>query len=200
MTNSVVKLGTFSPVDRPSAFRSELWLSSTRVASLIESSVKPTEIGHMRFSFTAPAPGWYDETFALVAEGITWMPSTSMSYRMEVTPNYSSNMTSGQAIATGTQIMSKNLKYRLIIQPDGNMVLYSNSNPIWHTHTAGAAGPTLVMQSDGNLVLYAVGTKPAWNSHTVTGQHSMLQLQEDGNLVMYASGNIPRWSTNTSGR
>ena len=200
MTNSVVKLGTFSPVDRVSAFRSDLWPSATRVAHLIEQSVKPTETGHIRFSLTAPTPGWYNETFALVAEGITWIPSTSMSYRMEVTPNYSSNMTSGQAIATGTQIMSKNLKYRLIIQPDGNMVLYSNSTPIWHTHTAGAAGPTLVMQSDGNLVLYATGTKPVWNSQTVTGQHSMLQLQEDGNLVMYASGNIPRWSTNTSGR
>jgi hypothetical protein len=109
-------------------------------------------------------------------------------------------MTLGQTIVTGTQLMSSNLKYRLIIQLDGNMVLYNNSTPIWNSNTVGANKPTLVMQSDGNLVLYAIGTVPVWNSATVTGQYSKLQLQDDGNLVMYASGNQPRWSTGTSGR
>ena len=200
MTSSIIKLGTYGPADRTSTFQDSTWLSSTRAASLVEASVKPTETGHIRFTLRPSTARWFTESFALLAEGITWMQNSSVSYRVEVTQDYPSSMTSGQTIVTGTQLMSRNLKYRLIIQLDGNMVLYNNSTPIWNSNTVGANKPTLVMQSDGNLVLYAIGTVPVWNSATVTGQYSKLQLQDDGNLVLYASGNQPRWSTGTSGR
>lgn len=200
MTNSVMRLGTYNPNDRTSQFKSPDWLSDNRVASMVESSVKPGEKGRIRFTLSAPSPNWYTESFAVLAEGVTWLPDTATKFRVEVIPNYQASMISGQTIVTGRQIVSDNLKYRLIIQPDGNLVLYNNSAPIWHANTVGSAAPTLVMQSDGNLVLYAQGSVPVWNSRTVTGLYSMLRLQDDGNLVMYANGNNPKWSTGTSGR
>ena len=49
----------------------------------------------------------------------------------------------------------------LILQGDGNLVLYHPSNPgmnehpIWDSKTYGRChNPTLIMQDDGNLVLY----------------------------------------------
>lgn len=59
--------------------------------------------------------------------------------------------------------------YRLIMQGDGNLVLYTSTNKaLWSTRTAGHPGARLVMQGDGNLVLYSSTNKTLWDSHTVT--------------------------------
>ena len=43
--------------------------------------------------------------------------------------------------------------YQLIMQGDGNLVIY-NPGAIWSTKTNGHAGAYLVLQTDGNLVIY----------------------------------------------
>jgi arylsulfatase A-like enzyme len=61
---------------------------------------------------------------------------------------------------------------------------------------------TLVMQDDGNLVAYRNGTLPAvWSSgtHGHDGENAFLVAQTDGNVVVYsAKGAL--WSTRTHGR
>jgi hypothetical protein len=60
--------------------------------------------------------------------------------------------------------------------------------PIWATGTNDRAVDRLVMQHDGNLVLYSPGQSPLWSSGTVGRTNSFVVMQSDGNLVIYAPG------------
>jgi hypothetical protein len=59
--------------------------------------------------------------------------------------------------------------YRLIMQDNGNLVIYDVNNiKIWSTRTAGKGVPPyhLIMQIDRNLVLYDCYHQPIWASNT----------------------------------
>jgi hypothetical protein len=111
----------------------------------------------------------------------------------------------------------------LIMQGDGNLVLYGNSGALWASNTTGQSGSGLVIQADGNLVVYN-GSKPLWTSassinigNTPTGlapgavlrpgqrlispdgQYT-LGMQGDGNLVLYSPVGHALWASNTGGR
>lgn len=69
---SAVKIGTTSPMDRVSKFKTSGWLSGNRVISATNTVAAGGE-GSFVFNVQAPsAPGIYKEEFGLVAEGITW--------------------------------------------------------------------------------------------------------------------------------
>lgn len=71
---SAVKIGTASPFDRKSNFATSTWLSPNRVA-VASNTVTPNATGSFTVTLQAPAQtGTYTEKFAVVAEGITWMP------------------------------------------------------------------------------------------------------------------------------
>jgi hypothetical protein len=50
------------------------------------------------------------------------------------------------------------------MQADGNAVLYASGRAVWNSRTGGNAGARLVMQNDGNLVVYAASGKALWAS------------------------------------
>ncbi len=59
----------------------------------------------------------------------------------------------------------------------------------------------LVLQSDGNLVLYDLNGKPLWASNTsqdCSNKKCLVQFQKDGNLVLYKDGKA-FWASNTAG-
>ena len=57
-------------------------------------------------------------------------------------------------------------KGQLIMQPDGNLVVYDAANaPKWATGTDGKAVTHVIMQADGNLMIYN-NTAPVWASDT----------------------------------
>lgn len=56
-------------------------------------------------------------------------------------------------------------------------------------------GGRLVMQTDGNLVVYRAGNSVAWTSRTAGNPGARLVLQADCNLVLYSSANRPLWFT-----
>jgi hypothetical protein len=89
--------------------------------------------------------------------------------------------------------------YQLILQGDSNLVLYYQGRAIWTTNTAGRSAASLVMQSDGNLVLYNTSGAALWSSGTYGQGTSQLILQNDGNLVIYNSSDKPTWVSNTAG-
>ncbi|MCY7520765.1 lectin [Paenibacillus larvae] len=60
----------------------------------------------------------------------------------------------GESLVRGQWLKSNNGEYTLILQDDGNLVLYGRGKALWNTITHGLAAKNLVMQSDGNLVLY----------------------------------------------
>lgn len=105
-------------------------------------------------------------------------------------------LASGVALSYGEMLHSINGKYALVMQTDGNLVVYDDdSNPIWATWTQHTNVDRLQMQSDGNLVLYE-DANAVWHTHTYgnEGKEAYLMMQDDGNLVIYAGSN-PLWSS-----
>ena len=100
---------------------------------------------------------------------------------------------SGQTLYEGETLKSPNGQYKLILQNDGNLVLYDGSKAIWSTGTQRKQGRKLVMQSDGNLVLYGI-RGPVWATNTSGNQGAYLKIQNDGNLVIYRAV----WSIHTA--
>lgn len=100
-------------------------------------------------------------------------------------------------LLSGASISSEDGRFSLVMQGDGNLVLYrSGAGALWATGTTGKQAAFAVMQNDGNLVLYTPNGAPVWASGTGT-PGSVLILQDDGNLVIYAPGSKAIWASNT---
>lgn len=99
----------------------------------------------------------------------------------------------------GQSLISADRRFRLALQPDGNLVLYSPTKALWSSGTNGQQTAFLALQSDGNLVLYNRSAQPLWNSHTDGFGSLHLIVQTDGNLVLYDNQNVPHWSSQTAG-
>ena len=107
-------------------------------------------------------------------------------------------LSAGQTLYSGQSLQSQSGQYRLIMQSDGNLVVYNGSNKvIWNTRTANTGGNRLTMQSDGNLVIYTASNSPKWHTHTYNHRNSGVDavLQDDGNLVLYTDDNQAVWSS-----
>jgi len=110
-----------------------------------------------------------------------------------------SRLQAGQVLLDGSALVSPSGRYRLILQSDGNLVLYWEGQPLWNSATRGDAPDHLIMQNDGNLVIYQ-GLNVLWDSKSGGGVRSngyYLSLQNDGNAVVYSPANRPIWTTNT---
>ena len=92
-----------------------------------------------------------------------------------------------ETLATGSSLVSSNGWYQLVVQGDGNLVVYSKGGvAVWASGTQGNGPVYLVAQSDGNLVLYRVSDNVAvWSTSTVGANRSYVVIQGDGNLVIY---------------
>lgn len=105
----------------------------------------------------------------------------------------------GESLSVGQSKTSLDRRFTLVMQGDGNLVLYQGSQPLWHTQTPGTPATTCVMQTDGNLVLYGSNGVPYWSSGTHMYPGSILTLENDGNMRITQNGTL-RWSSNTGGR
>jgi len=91
----------------------------------------------------------------------------------------------GEALMPNDTVKSCSGDTTLVHQDDGNVVVYRNGGALWHTHTSQTASYALMMQTDGNLVLYSTAKTPLWNSATSGNPASFLAMQDDGNAVIY---------------
>jgi hypothetical protein len=101
--------------------------------------------------------------------------------------------------------------HRLVMQADGNLVLYrilatGGLTATWSTGTTGANN-RVVMQSDGNLVVYNASNQALWQSHTFVAKtvwDVAFAVQDDGNLAIYKSTGDAAWTalwqSGTAGR
>lgn len=112
---------------------------------------------------------------------------------------YSDSLAENRALATGGKLFSADERYQLVVQGDGNLVLYGPSGAVWATNTVGVTGAHLAMQGDSNLVLYDGAGRARWNSGTTTFKGAHLVVQNDGNLVVYDRNGVAIW-TRGSGR
>lgn len=104
----------------------------------------------------------------------------------------------GGSIYAYQEMRSADNRFRLVVQKDGNVVLYSPNRALWQSGTYGKPFSRLALQSDGNLVAYSLNDQPLW--WTGTNQRSKLIVQNDGNLVLYNGLNQPLWSSRTGGQ
>lgn len=105
----------------------------------------------------------------------------------------------GQELHTNEYLMSANGQTVLVMQTDGNLVLYrATATALWNTGTGGHPGAYAVVQPDGNVVVYSAGNVPLWWTGT-TGVTALI-VQTDGNLVGYPSGGPAEWQAGTGGQ
>lgn len=106
---------------------------------------------------------------------------------------------SGQALTPGQRLTSQDGRFNLILQTDGNLVMYDPHNrAIWASNSSGHPNTSeAIMQADGNLVLYENGSNAYWATQTAgDASQPSLVMQSDGNLVMYSTG-ASYWSSKT---
>ncbi len=112
-------------------------------------------------------------------------------------------LSSGGSLKSGDQLTSQNGYFSLVMQVDGNLVLYFRSTTaVWYSNTRGTEGASCHMQSDGNLVIYGTRDgerKAVWDSQTSEFSGGDLECQNDGNLVIYRDGKAV-WNSETSDR
>ncbi|MGW2402673.1 hypothetical protein ACWCYY_39635 [Kitasatospora sp. NPDC001664] len=107
---------------------------------------------------------------------------------------------SGRTVRSGETVESK--AGRLVMQPDGNLVLYSKAtgNARWSTRTWGNQGAVATVQGDGNLVVKAADGRPLWGSGTWQYPNARAVLQDNLDFVLYGTAGWSAWSTRTDNR
>jgi len=95
----------------------------------------------------------------------------------------------------GESLSSPNGRYRMLFQPDGNLVVYADGGRVVWASASSAPGGRFVSQSDGNLVIYSASGRPVWASNSGGIGGTTLVMQDDGNLVDYVSGGRALWAS-----
>ena len=196
------KIATAGPTDRISVYSDNSWMTTNRVAVAASGAIAPQQTGTFTFSLTAPSTQQVrtQEQFGMLIEGQRWLSENIGSMSVQTNKRPPSELTTNQTIEIGQSLLSYDERYTLILQGDGNLVLYSPSRALWSTGTVGQGGVRLIMQSDGNLVLYRANWTAVWNSQTSGHGPSKIIPQTDGNLVIYTTAWQPTWYTSTGGQ
>jgi hypothetical protein len=128
------------------------------------------------------------------ANTVLWFTGTNVSNSQA----YINDTQYGGSMYANQEMKSADGRFRLVVQTDGNIVLYSPNRALWQSGTAGKPFSRLTLQSDGNLVVYTISDQPTW--FTGTNQRSKLIVQNDGNLVLYNGLGQPLWNSRTGGQ
>jgi Carbohydrate binding module (family 6) len=109
-------------------------------------------------------------------------------------------LTANVSLTANQSLASCNGEFTLIMQGDGNLVLYQGGTALWASGTAGSGADEAIMQGDGNFVLYTGSGTPVWASNTAGNAGAYLDLQGDGNVVIDSASGSALWSTGTAGK
>ena len=134
---------------------------------------------------------------ALVVMGLVLAASAPAAATVASTkPGY--KLQPGSVLLSGSWLESPNGAYKLLMQPDGNLVESSGGLVIWETGTGSHPGADALMQRDGNLVIYQKHV-PLWDSGTDGPGNigSNLVLKNNGDLYIYSHTNAQLWRTST---
>ena len=112
-------------------------------------------------------------------------------------PTQCGRFDANQALVHGRSQKSCDGRFSLVMQDDGNLVLYQSSTVLWSTRTSLSAAYTAIMQSDGNFVLYDWFNTPILSTGTSGHVGAYAFVQNDGNFVIYSSTGVPLWDSKT---
>ncbi|MFV0459969.1 MAG: FG-GAP-like repeat-containing protein [Actinomycetales bacterium] len=103
-------------------------------------------------------------------------------------------------LQAGQYLTSPNGKVRLVMQNDGNLVLYTPRGAVWNSGTSGGIQSYLKQQTDGKLIVYNQFRDVQWGGVWIgANTNSAMYVQDDGNLVQYKPNGQVIWSSNTWG-
>ncbi|MFD3550110.1 hypothetical protein ACFWUW_31775 [Streptomyces sp. NPDC058655] len=126
-----------------------------------------------------------------------------------------SDLRPGDRLASGASLVPTPGKPELVMQPDGNLVVYAVGNPggpklpLWQSGTYGNPGAYALMQEDGNFVIYKKDGGPQTGGgiwHTATygdrdNGYVSASLRDDGTFMVSGRSAVDRyWSTDTNER
>lgn len=105
----------------------------------------------------------------------------------------------GQNIAVNQTVWSPDGQWRLVLQPDQNLVVYDGASgpALWASNTVNSGADHASMQTDGNFVLYTKDNHPVWATNTAGNPGATLAFQDDSNLVVYDKSGKAKWSSGT---
>ncbi|MGW4162548.1 FG-GAP-like repeat-containing protein [Streptomyces sp. NPDC004788] len=135
--------------------------------------------------------GWY---------GQAWDGSVnSFSGGFQIDGVAGARIPSGTTLASGQSYTSGDS--RLVMQTDGDLVLFTRDKRVWATHTNGHTGAFARMQTDGNFVVYtADGSTALWASGTNGKPKGYAVLLGRGVLVIYNALGQGQWTSGSQSR
>lgn len=122
-------------------------------------------------------------------------------YGLDAADNRSNLVSASTAffLSVNEAIYSADGRFRLVLQSDGNLVLYGPSGALWASNTNGSDASVVFFQPDGNVVLYNSSGVGRWGTNSGTHFCANLTIQNDGNLTITAAGGSVVWASNTGG-
>ncbi len=144
--------------------------------------------------------GDMDQLMALAGDSEKPPPPKSCGGKPKLPPRPSGcgGLKSGEGLGPAEHVLSCDGRFDLVMQADGNAVMYSHDLALWESRTNGKGGYLLSMEHEGNLVVYSETGCALWDSNTDHHDGATLALQDDGNLVVYDDGKA-LWNTRTGG-
>ncbi|MFI9273301.1 hypothetical protein ACIGXM_21650 [Kitasatospora sp. NPDC052896] len=122
----------------------------------------------------------------------------------QYTDNPSDTLASNTGLPGGTWVESNTTW--LVMQADGNLVLYRKSDgaALWSTGTWNHPGMVAVMDSQGALDIYG-DNQIIWSTRTWNSPGAYAKVQDDGNVVVYQQNGGPStggalWQSGTWGK
>lgn len=113
-------------------------------------------------------------------------PTVTQSPVAVVTPTaFKNQLTGGNSLLPGMSLESRNQAYRLVVEKDGNCVVYrANGDSSWETGTGGK-DCRLVLERTGLLQVENAEQRSLWHSsyEGMIGSYR-LSLQDDGDLIV----------------
>jgi hypothetical protein len=101
-----------------------------------------------------------------------------------------------QDLTVGQSLVSRSGQYQLLMQADGNLVVYGpGKRALWHIGVHDRGGNRLRLQADGNAVVYQFNWLVNWHAGTWGNANVRMVMQDDGNLVVYAANGRALWSS-----
>jgi hypothetical protein len=107
-------------------------------------------------------------------------------------------LTTNSALIAGQSLISPDGYTTLSLSSDGVLQLTQDYQTVWSAGVSAGTDSKLIMQGDGNLVLYNKTGSPLWHTATSGNGASKLYVQEDGNMVIYKDTGESTWSSGTS--